>query len=147
MQYIIDKGFHIQIFKDKVSKSMNLKKLIFTVIVMFSMGTLSSAFAAGKIENATPAQVKESIASALKNSEDALAALKNGDSKETIMDLIGAARQDSKRIEVGRLDVQRNKASAKLKNARIAVNKGDNAAAEAALVDAVKGYEEIKAGF
>lgn len=121
-----------------------LKKLTISLIVMLSIGT---AFAAGKIENATPAEVKGSIESALKNSEAALAALKNGESKEVVMELIGAARQDSKRIEVGRLDVQRNKASSKLKNARIALNNDQKDKAEAAIADAIKGYQEINNAF
>lgn len=121
-----------------------LKQIVIALAVTLSVGSFTQVMAAGKIENATPEEVGAAIASAAKNSEDALAALKNGEADETVLDLIEAARQDSKRIEVGRLDVKRTRAAAQLKKARSAIRKGDKAQAEASLVEAVKGYQEVK---
>lgn len=124
-----------------------LKQIVIALAVTFSVGSFTQVMAAGKIENATPEEVGASIASAAKNSEDALAALKNGEADETVLDLIEAARQDSKRIEVGRLDVKRTRSAGHLKKARSAIRKGDKAQAEASLVEAVKGYQEVKAEY
>ena len=124
-----------------------LKQIVIALAVALSVGSFSQVMAAGKIENATPEEVGAAIASAAKNSEDALAALKNGEADEAVLDLIEAARQDSKRIEVGRLDVKRTRAAAHLKNARSAIRKGDKTKAEASLVEAVKGYQEVKAEY
>ncbi|PKM38312.1 MAG: hypothetical protein CVV06_01185 [Gammaproteobacteria bacterium HGW-Gammaproteobacteria-10] len=124
-----------------------LKQIVIALAVALSVGSFSQVMAAGKIENATPEEVGAAIASAAKNSEDALAALKNGEADETVLELIEAARQDSKRIEVGRLDVKRTRAAAHLKNARSAIRKGDKTKAEASLIEAVKGYQEVKAEY
>lgn len=121
-----------------------LKQIIIALAVTLSVGSIAPVMAAGKIENATPEEVGASIASALKNSEEALAALKNGADNEAVLNLIEAARQDSKRIEVGRLDVKRTRAAAHLKNARSALRKDDKVKAEASLTEAVKGYQEVK---
>lgn len=124
-----------------------LKQIVIALAVTFSMGSFTQAQAAGKIENATPEEVAASIAGAAQKSEDALAALKNGAADETVLELIEGARQDSKRIEVGRLDVKRTRAAAHLKKARRAIRKGDKAQAEASLIEAIKGYQEVKAEY
>lgn len=124
-----------------------LKQILIALTVAFSAGSFTHVMAAGKIENATPEDVAAAVTGAAKNSEDALAALKNGESDETVLELIEAARQDSKRIEVGRLDVKRTRAAAHLKNARSAIRKGDKAKAEASLIEAVKGYQEVKSEY
>ncbi|MBU2570246.1 MAG: hypothetical protein KJ725_09450 [Gammaproteobacteria bacterium] len=124
-----------------------LKQIVIALAVTFSLGSFTQVLAAGKIENATPEEVAASIAGAAQKSEDALAALKNGEADETVLELIKGARQDSKRIEVGRLDVKRTRAAAHLKKARRAVRKGDKAQAEASLIEAIKGYQEVKAEY
>ncbi len=121
-----------------------IKQLSLALAIMFSIASLAPVSAAGKIENATSEDVANSIADAVKNSEAALAGLTNGDSEEAVLDLIEAARQNSKRIEVGRLDVNRTRAAAHLKKARSAIRKGDKAKAQAELTEAVKGYQEIQ---
>ena len=108
------------------------------------MASLSPAFAVGKIENATAAQVKEAAESALASTEQALAGVKGDSNEEVILQHISTARQDTKRIEVGRLDVKRNQANAKLKEARTALSKDDKEKAAALLEEAVKIYKEIK---
>jgi hypothetical protein len=129
----------------KVTKFMKLLKyLTLALAITASMVSLSPAFAAGKIENATAAQVKEAADSALASTEQALEGLKNNSNQEVIFQHIATARQDTKRIEVGRLDVKRNQASAKLKDARIAITKDEKEKAEALLTEAVGIYKEIQ---
>lgn len=125
----------------------SLKQLGVAVAIACSMAIVTPAAAAGKIENATAAQVKEAAAGALSHSEEALASLKNGSSNDAVLDHIQKARQESKRIEVGRLDPMRNKGMSKLTDARAALAKNQNAEAEALLVAAVKIYKEIKESF
>lgn len=128
-----------------VTKLMKLlKQLTIAFAITFFVASFSPVFAAGKIENATAAQVKEAAESALASTEQALAGLKNGSNEEVIFQHLTTARQDTKRIEVGRLDVKRSQASAKLKEARVAITKNEKEKAEAILADAIKLYQEIK---
>lgn len=122
-----------------------LKHLALAVAIACSFASVSPAMAAGKIENATAAQVKEAVEAAITSSEQALLGMQNDANQEVVLQHITSARQESKRIEVGRLDVKRNQGSAKLKDARVAVTKGEKDKAIALLTDAVKIYQEIKA--
>jgi hypothetical protein len=122
-----------------------LKQLTLVLAIAFSFASISPAMAAGKIENATAAQVKEAVEAAISSSEQALLGVQNDANQEVVLQHITSARQDSKRIEVGRLDVKRNQGSAKLKDARTAVTKGEKDKAIALLTDAVKIYQDIKA--
>jgi hypothetical protein len=122
-----------------------LKQLTLVLAIAFSFASISPAMAAGKIENATAAQVKEAAEAAISSSEQALLGVQNGTNQEVVFQHITAARQESKRIEVGRLDLKRNQGSAKLKEARVAITKGEKEKAEALLAEAVKIYQEIKA--
>lgn len=126
-----------------------LKSLIIALAITSSMGIASSAIAAGKIENATTAQVMEAIEKALTGSVAALDGLKNGSSnQEVVLEHISNARQATKQIEVGTtLDPIRSKASSQLRAANTALNKGEKDKAEAALASAIKGFEEIKANY
>lgn len=122
-----------------------LKQLTLVLAIAFSFASVSPAMAAGKIENATAAQVKEAAEAAISSSEQALLGVQNGTNQEVVFQHITTARQESKRIEVGRLDLKRNQGSAKLKEARVAITKGEKEKAEALLTEAVKIYQEIKA--
>ncbi len=123
-----------------------LKSLTLALSVSLAMGTASSVMAAGKIENATGAQVKAAIQTALTDSQTALEGVKNGSAQEVVLQHIATARQATKQIEVGTtLDPIRSKASSQLRAATNAVKKDEKAEAEKALGEAVKGFEEIKA--
>jgi len=125
-----------------------LKSLVLALAVTSFVGVAPSAVATGKIENATTGQVKEAIESALKDSTSALDGLKNGASKETVLEHITNARQATKRIEVGTtLDPIRSKASGQLRAANAAVNKDEKDKAETALSEAIKGFEHINASY
>lgn len=121
-----------------------LKQLTIALALGLSIGSFTPAFAAGKIENATIAQVKEAADNALLSTEQALAGLKSGANQDVIAQHITTARQESKRIEVGKFDLKRNQASGKLKAARVAMDKGEKDNAEALLAEAVSIYTEIK---
>ncbi|MGR9045291.1 MAG: hypothetical protein ACU83N_08340 [Gammaproteobacteria bacterium] len=122
-----------------------LTKFLLSIVIASSMGALSSvSFAAGKIENATTAEVKEEIEKAIGSTEEAIAAIQNGGNEEAVLKLIKNAKQASKRIESNRLDVKRNRAASKLAKARSAFKKGENDAAVALLSEALAGYQEIK---
>ncbi len=125
-----------------------LKSSVIAFAITLSMGAASSAIAAGKIENATGEQVKEAIQAALTSSTTALDGLKSGSDQEVIVQHISNARQATKQIEVGTtLDPIRNKASGQLRTANAAVNNNEKENAEAALVEAIKGFEQIKAKY
>ncbi|MGR9054206.1 MAG: hypothetical protein ACU84J_16325 [Gammaproteobacteria bacterium] len=125
-----------------------IRNIVLSLIVACSFGAVSSvSFAAGKIENATTAEVKEAIDKAINATDQAIAALQNGGDADAILGFINDAGQASKRIESNRLDVIRTRAASKLKKARKAVMKAETDEAIALLSDALKGYQEIKKQF
>lgn len=121
-----------------------LKALMLISSLALSMVVAPSALAAGKIENATAADVKKAVDGAIASSQQALASLQAGESKEIVFEHITTARQESKSIEVGRLDLKRNQASGKLKAARSAIESGDKAKGEELLKEAVAVYKDIE---
>lgn len=122
-----------------------LKKFLLSIMIASSMGAISSAsFAAGKIENATTAEVKEEIEKAINNTADAITAIQNNEGQDSVLGLIKNAKQASKRIESNRLDVKRSRANSSLAKARSAIKKGKNDAAIASLTKALDGFKEIK---
>ncbi|MGR9115367.1 MAG: hypothetical protein ACU85E_06340 [Gammaproteobacteria bacterium] len=125
-----------------------LKNIIFSIFIASSLGAVSSvSFAAGKIENATTADVKEQIEKAIDNTADAIAAIQNNENEDAVLGLIKNAKQASKRIESNRLDVKRSRANASLAKARNAVKKAQNDEAIAFLTKALDGFKEIKTLF
>lgn len=125
-----------------------LKKIFFSILIAVSMGAFSTvSLAAGKIENATTADVKVAIDEALSSSEEALSTLNNGGSKEDVLALMKKTMQASKKIESNRLDVLRTRTNSKLKKAKSAVKKGQNESAAEIMAEVIKGYQEIKASF
>ena len=121
-----------------------LNPLVITLALVLSLGILPSASAAGKIENATASDVKEAVEGAISHSEQALSGLQSGANKDMVLQNITTARQESKRIEIGRLDLKRNQASGKLKAARAAIEINEKEKAEELLKEAIKTYQDIK---
>ena len=125
-----------------------IKKLLILIVMATIMGAVSpTVFAAGKIENATTADVKEAIDNTIENIEQAITSLQNDDNKDSVLELINNARQSSKRIESNRLDVKRNRAVARLKKAKFAVKRDQTDSALALLSGALTRYQEIKSLF
>lgn len=121
------------------------KKILLAVFVGTAMiATAPVTLAAGKIENATKEEVAEAIVEAIDLSEKALAAVKAGESKETVMALLKSTKQASKRIESNIVDRLRSKANSRVSKARSAYKKGDMAKAEALLAEAVETFKEVQ---
>ncbi len=142
----VDKSSQKILSYSNVTKLMKLlKQLTIAFAITFSMASFSPVFAAGKIENATNAQVKAAADNALASAEAALAGIKDGSHEEVIMQHLNNAAQETKKIEVGTtLDPKRSKAVANIKVARKAVQDKDNAKATEALTKAVELYKELK---
>ncbi|PKM13052.1 MAG: hypothetical protein CVV13_02905 [Gammaproteobacteria bacterium HGW-Gammaproteobacteria-3] len=125
-----------------------LKKISLLVFIAATLGTASlPSFAAGKIENATTAEVREEIDNAVKSTEAAIEAVQNNADEETTLGFIKAAKQASKKIESNRLDPMRSKANSNLAKARSAVKKGQKDQATAFLTEALSTFKEIKTLF
>jgi hypothetical protein len=124
-----------------------MKKSLFALLLALGVSAFAAlpayAETAGKIKNATEAEVRQALTETVKATEDALAALKSGASEEVVQEHISHARQVVKRVEINRLDVIRTRASEKLKNARHALNNKEPAKAEALLTEALAGYQEM----
>ncbi len=124
-----------------------LKRTLLTVALAASVVAyvpVSVAAGAGKIENATAAEVKEAIDSAISLSEETLAAVNSDMDKDAVLDLYKATKQASKRIESNVVDRLRAKANSYLGNSRNAFKKGNKAEAVELLEKAVATYKEVK---
>jgi hypothetical protein len=117
-----------------------LKKIAVSLFVAISLASASTAFA----KNPTGADVKTAIDDTVAKVEESIAAIEKGADNEAVMSLIGEARQLQKNISNNDLDLKRNKASAKLKAARVEAGKNDMQASEQLLKEALAGYQEIK---
>lgn len=117
-----------------------LKKIAVSLFVTISLASASSAFA----KNPTGEEVKVAIDDTVAKVEESIAAIENGADNEAVMSLINDARQMQKNISNNELDLKRNKASSKLKAARIEARNNDMKASEQQLKEALAGFQEIK---
>lgn len=117
-----------------------LKKIAVSLFVAISLASASTAFA----KNPTGEEVKTAIDDTVAKVEESIAAIEKGADNEAVMSLINDARQSQKNISNNALDLKRNKASAKLKAARVEVGKNDMQASTQLLKEALAGYQEIK---
>lgn len=118
--------------------------LLIMALISASSPSMSSAGAIGKTKNATEAEVKQALINTVKATEDALAALKSHAAEDVVQAHISDARQAVKGVEINRLDVIRTRSSEKLKNARHALNKGEQQQAEGYLNEALHGFQEMQ---
>lgn len=122
-----------------------LKKVSLAVLIGTSMiATAPATMAAGKIENATAEEVSQAIEDAISKSEEALAAVQNGSDKDEVLAILKATKQASKRIESNVVDRLRSTANSRIAKARSAMKKGDTAAAEALIAEAVATFKEVQ---
>lgn len=130
---------------------MKLKPYLPALICALVLGATSpmvtAVTTAGKIENATTAEVKQALDESVKITEEALEALKSGADENKVSDLINDARQQIKRVEINRLDVIRTRSADNLKKARQSLSKGDKAQAEEFLSNGLKGFKEMQSSF
>ncbi|MCL7421466.1 MAG: hypothetical protein M8364_11240 [Methylobacter sp.] len=117
-----------------------LKKIAVSLFVTISLASASTAFA----KNPTDEEVKTAIDDTVAKVEESIAAIENGADNEAVMSLINDARQMQKNISNNALDLKRNKASSKLKAARIEARNSDMKASEQQLKEALAGFQEIK---
>ncbi|WP_020158782.1 MULTISPECIES: hypothetical protein [Methylobacter] len=117
-----------------------LKKIAVSLFVTISLASASTAFA----KNPTGEEVKVAIDDTVAKVEESIAAIENGADNEAVMSLINDARQMQKNISNNELDLKRNKASSKLKAARIEARNNDMKASEQQLKEALAGFQEIK---
>lgn len=117
-----------------------LKKIAVSLFVAISLASASTAFA----KNPTDQEVSAAIDDTLAKIEESITAIDNGTDNDAVMTLINDARQLQKNISNNALDLKRNRASSKLKAARIAASKNEMQASAQQLRKALTGYQEIK---
>ncbi|MEQ1528564.1 MAG: hypothetical protein ABL925_04550 [Methylococcales bacterium] len=123
-------------------------KYLLSVLVAVVINAISPmATAAGKIENASTADVKQALNDSVKATEDAIAALKSGAGEDAVNEHISNARQLIKRVEINRLDVIRTRSADSLKRAKQALSSGQKDQAEDFLGNALKGFKEMQSSF
>ena len=105
------------------------------------------ALSAGKIKNATMEEVTESIISAIKNTEDALASVNDGAEKQVTLDFAKEAKQASIGIESSRLGMLRGKALRNLRIGKTAVKKDDPEKAKKHLALALDLFKQVYTKF
>ncbi|MDD2660003.1 MAG: hypothetical protein PHY54_10065 [Methylococcales bacterium] len=120
-----------------------LKKVLVSLVMTASITIVSTAaFAAPKGE----AEVKAAIENTISSIEAAQAASKSGDLSGISKD-IADARQAQKEFRFEGTERQRQKANDKLRAAREAFEKGDTAAGDVGLAEALKSFTEMKAKY
>lgn len=121
------------------------KKIILSLLLAFSLGAVATtSFAAGKIKNATTAEVEAAMESTVKGAEATLEALNNGADKEALLQLLSDTKQTHKRIEVTRLGRLKGLAATQMRKARSAVKKDDLDKAKEHLTKGVDYYHQLR---
>ena len=125
------------------------KKLFLAIILASTITTVSTpTIAAGKIENATPAEVKASLNTTIERAEKTLAALENGADKDTVLTLLSDTKQMAKEIHATRrAAVFKGKAGTQMKKARKAAKEDDLETAKKHVAAGVEYYHELKKAF
>jgi len=122
----------------------NFLAIIFSAVAIVSTPTI----AAGKIENATPAEVKASLDTTIERAEKTLTALESGSDKETVLGLLSDTKQMAKEIHATRrAAVFKGKAGTQMKKARKAAKEGDLETAKKHVAAGVEYYHELKKAF
>ncbi|WP_031434598.1 hypothetical protein [Methylomarinum vadi] len=125
-----------------------LRKVLLAVFVSVAMfATAPATMAAGKIENATAEEVSQAIEDAISNSEKAVAAMQSGADEDTVLGLLKATKQASKRIESNVVDRLRSKANSRIAKSRSAFRKGDKEKAQALATEALDIFKEVKSKY
>jgi len=117
-----------------------LKKILVSLSMAGFMAASSTAMAA----NPTVAEVKAAIDNTIAKVEESISAIEQGADTEATVALINEARQAQKDISNQEVDLKRNKASSKLKNAIAEVRKSELQPAEQLLREALKDFQDIK---
>jgi len=123
-----------------------LKKLVLALFVSTAMiATVPSAMAkpAGKVANQTGAETEQALLDTISAAEAALAGIRNGDDKKTVMALLKTSKQTAKTIESAVVLSDRDRAMARVKKARSAFKKGKTKEAEELMIEAVERFKAV----
>jgi len=121
-----------------------LKKVIFALFVSTSMMAVAPAVMAEVPETASREEVAESIEEAIKLSGETLAALKENESKASVLALFKATKKESKKIDSSPVERTRSKASQKMAKARLSFKKGDSEKAIELMAEVVDLFEKVQ---
>ncbi len=121
-----------------------LKKVILALFVSISMFAIAPAAMADVPEPASREEVVESIEQAIKLSGETLAALKENESKKSVLALFKATKKESKKIESTPVERTRSKASQKMAKARLSFKKGDSEKSIELMTEVVELFEEVQ---
>ena len=125
-----------------------LQKIILTFFLACAISTTPAALAAGKIENATLAEIKDSINTTIERSEKTLAAIESGADKEAVIELLSSTKQMAKEIHATRKSaVYKSKAGTQMKKARSAAKKDDLEKAKGHVIKGIEYYKNLKVEF
>lgn len=113
-----------------------LKNIILSFLMVLSISTAAMAEEEG---DSSPHFAQATVDQIL----ETLDAIEKGADPERVLDMIKEARQLNKEIVGDAVDMKRQRASGKLKKARLAAKKSALQPAEAHLRNALKGYMEI----
>ncbi len=128
---------------------MNLiKKIIPAFFLICAIFTAPAALAAGKIENATLEEIKDSINTTIERSEKTLEAIENGEDKDAVLELLKSTKQMAKEIHATRKSaVYKSKAGTQMKKARTATKKDDLEKAKSHVIKGIEYYKNLKVEF
>jgi len=124
-----------------------LKKLVlasFVSVAMLAAAPAAMAKPAGKQENQTQAEVVQSLKDTVTAAEDALAAMKSGEEKDTVMKLLKNSKQTAKTIQSSVVLSDRDRALARVNKARSAYKKGKLEEAKAFMEEAVQRFKKVE---
>jgi len=121
-----------------------LKKVIFALFVSTSMMAVAPAVMAEVPETASREEVAESIEEAITLSGETLAALKENESKASVLALFKATKKESKKIDSSPVERTRSKASQKMAKARLSFKKGDSEKAIELMTEVVDLFEKVQ---
>jgi len=126
-----------------------LKKLVMAFFVSFAMLAVAPSAMAkiGKVENQSQSEVAQSLIDTIDAAEAALAAMKNGADKDTVMALLKKTKQTAKTIESSVVLADRDRALGKVSKARGAYKKGQHEKAEELMEQAVERFKKVKAKY
>ncbi len=125
-----------------------MKKAALALCLSMPLATTApNLMAAGKIANATAAEVAEAIDKTIQSSEETLAAIKSGADKNSVMAMFKTTKQHAKKIESTVTFSIRDKGLARLKTARSAFKKENMRKAEDYMAQAIDIFKKTKAKY
>jgi prophage DNA circulation protein len=126
---------------------MVLNKLVSAFFISFALlatAPTTMAKPAGKIENKSPAETVISIDETVEGAEALLAAIKNGEEKESVMAMFKALKNKAKTIESTVTYMIRERSLGRLKKSRSAFKKDKTEEAEELMEKTLESFKKLK---